>query len=91
MGWASISNGELLAAAEAEGFAILLTSDQNIPFQNNLEGRRIAVISITTNHWDTIRQTPERVQDACDGAGEGTYVTVQFPRSPKRRRPYPSL
>ena len=89
MGWAKISNGELLAAAEAAGFAILVTADQNIRFQQNMTGRQISVVSINSNHWDTIRAAPERVQAACDAADHAAYVVVQFPRPARRRRPYP--
>jgi hypothetical protein len=89
MGWAEISNGDLLAAAEAAGFAILVTADQSIPFQNNLSGRRIAIISLTTNHWDTVRPVTDRVQQACDAARNSGYVVVEFPTPPRRRRPRP--
>ncbi len=43
-GWDSLSNGELLKAAEEAGFDVLLTTDKNIQYQQNLTGRRIAVV-----------------------------------------------
>jgi predicted nuclease of predicted toxin-antitoxin system len=33
MGWAGIKNGELLNAAEREGFDVLITSDKGFPHQ----------------------------------------------------------
>jgi hypothetical protein len=41
---AGLSNGDLLSAAEALGFDVIVTVDQNFPFQQNLEGRRIALL-----------------------------------------------
>jgi hypothetical protein len=43
-GWDKISNGELLSKADAEGFEILLTTDKNIRYQQNLKGRKIAIV-----------------------------------------------
>ena len=55
MGWASIANGQLLDEAEKAGFDALVTSDQNFVFQQNLAGRNIAVVVLSTNTWPTIR------------------------------------
>ena len=38
-GWDRLVNGELIAAAEAAGFELLLTTDKNIRYQQNLTGR----------------------------------------------------
>ena len=43
-GWDKLRNGELLAAAEAAGFGLFLTTDKNIRCQQNLAGRKIAVV-----------------------------------------------
>jgi hypothetical protein len=51
MGWDALSNAVLLAAAEQAAFDIMVTSDQNIEHQQNLTGRRIALVVLTTNHW----------------------------------------
>lgn len=42
--WAGLKNGALLTAAEAAGFAILLTGDQNLQFQQNLAKRKLGVV-----------------------------------------------
>jgi predicted nuclease of predicted toxin-antitoxin system len=44
MGWAGLTNGKLLAAAEREGFGVFLTADKNIPHQQNISGRDFAMI-----------------------------------------------
>jgi hypothetical protein len=45
-GWSRLTNGELLASAEAAGFEVLLTTDKNIRYQQNLSGRKIAIVVI---------------------------------------------
>lgn len=47
-GWDRLSNGALLKAAEEAGFDLLLSTDKNIQYQQNLKGRRIAVVCFTT-------------------------------------------
>lgn len=89
LGWAGITNGRLLDAAEEAGFEILVTADRNIRAQQSLIGRRIAFVVLSTNHWVTIRDNAAPLIAACRGAGEATYVQVAFPRPPLRRRPPP--
>lgn len=43
-GWDTLGNGELLDAAEAAGFDVFLTTDRNIRYQQNLTGRKIAIV-----------------------------------------------
>ncbi|NJL01070.1 MAG: DUF5615 family PIN-like protein [Spirulinaceae cyanobacterium RM2_2_10] len=44
MGWSGKKNGELLRLMSQEGFTILLTTDQNLRYQQNLEQAGVAVI-----------------------------------------------
>ena len=48
-GWGSFTNGRLLILAEPE-FDLFLTADRNIQYQQNLRGRKIAVLMLSTNH-----------------------------------------
>lgn len=43
-GLAGLENGKLLLEAEAAGFEVLITVDQNIPDQQDLGSRRIALV-----------------------------------------------
>ena len=43
-GWAGKRNGELLSLAEQAGFQVFVSLDQGIEFQQNLQGRGVAVI-----------------------------------------------
>jgi hypothetical protein len=46
-GWSKLTNGDLLNAAEDAGFDVLLTTDQNIRYQQNLVGRKIAIVALS--------------------------------------------
>jgi predicted nuclease of predicted toxin-antitoxin system len=47
-GWTQLQNSELLNAAEAAGFEVLVTTDQNLRHQQNLRGRRLAIVVLST-------------------------------------------
>lgn len=87
-GWDGLSNGRLLAAAEAR-FDVLVTCDQNIVYQQNLSGRTIAIVAVSTNLWPVIKADPGRIRRAVETATTGSYQMVDYPRIALRRRPYP--
>ena len=61
-GWDTLSNGALLDAAEEAGFELLLTTDRRIRYQQNLRGRRIALVVLTgSTKWSGVRQHVERI------------------------------
>jgi len=88
---AGLGNGKLIAAAEEAGFEVLITADQNIRYQQNLSRRRIALVVLTTNHWDTIKPNGARLLPAVETASRGSYAVVAFPRPPLRRRRHPRM
>ena len=89
MGWAGITNGHLLDEAERAGFEIMVTADSNIKGQQRLVGRKIALVVLANNHWDTIRAAPDGIRQACDRATDGDYIIIDLPRPALRRRPFP--
>lgn len=84
-GWDRLANGELIAAAEAAGFELLLTSDKNIRYQQNLTERRIAFVVVGNQQWPTLRNYVERVAAAVDAATPGSYTEVDIPMMPRRK------
>ena len=78
-GWDRLLNGELISAAEAEGFDILLTTDKNIRYQQNLKERRIAFVVLGNQQWPVLRQYVERVLAAVNAAVPGSYSEVDVP------------
>jgi hypothetical protein len=88
MGWDRLTNGEPLAAAEGAGFDAMITADRNIRYQQNLIGRKIALIELTTTHWETIRDNFPKVLAAIMDAKAGSYVMVGLSRPHRVRRRY---
>ena len=63
-----LKNGELLDAAEAAGFDVLLTCDQNIRYQQNLRGRKLALVIFTSNLWPSVRNCGDAIEAAIENA-----------------------
>jgi len=80
-GWSTLKNGDLLLAAEEAGFEMLLTTDKNIRYQQNLSARRIAIIVLGRQQWPEVRPHIQRVVDAVDAAMPGSYAEVEIPGS----------
>jgi hypothetical protein len=79
-GWDTLSNGALLKAAEEAGFDVLLTTDRRMRHQQNLQGRRVALVVLTgTIRWSLVRQHAERVAAAVASATPGSYTEVEIP------------
>jgi len=78
-GWARLTNGDLLTAAEEAGFDLLLTTDKNMRYQQNLAGRKIAIAVLGRQQWPQLRPHIQLVVDAVNGATPGSYVEVDIP------------
>jgi hypothetical protein len=76
MGWSTLMNGELLAAAEAAGFTAVVTTDKNIRHQQSVAGRRFGILVLPTTDWSKIRRNATRVAEALGGLRAGTVVEV---------------
>ena len=76
LGWSTLQNGALIAAAEQRGFDILVTTDKNLQHQQNLTGRRLAVVVLSTTSWPRIRTGTTKILAALDSATRGSYVEV---------------
>jgi hypothetical protein len=77
-GWSSLSNGQLPSAAEDAGFNVMLTTDTNIRFQQNLTDRRIAIVAISPNRWTVIRERLPEISAAVEGAKAGEVLVVRL-------------
>jgi hypothetical protein len=78
-GWSQLKNGELLDSADKEGFAVPVTTDANLKYQQNLSSRRLAIVVLTTTSWPRIQHVADAVIAAVDGATTGSYVEVDIP------------
>ena len=77
-GWAGISNGGLVTAAENAGFEVLVTADQGLNYQQNLKGRKLALVVLSTNRNSLVVDNAPRIAAAIDVAVPGSFVYVEF-------------
>ena len=73
-GWGGIKNGDLLRPAEGE-FELFITSDQNIRYQQNLAGRQIAILELSTNDY-----RPHSKRGSIDSVGNCLNQPKEFRR-----------
>jgi hypothetical protein len=78
-GWGLMQNGELLRVAEVAGFEAVITTDQNLRYQQNFEGRHLAILVLLTTDWRLIRQHTDIVATAVAGLIPGAYIELPFP------------
>jgi hypothetical protein len=78
-GWEELSNGELIDVAEHAGFGLLVTTDKNIRYQQNLEARKIALVVLEHSQWPMVKLVAETIAAAVDAARPGSYVEVSVP------------
>ena len=79
LNWGTLKNGDFLSKAETAGFEILVTTDQNLRYQQNLSKRRIAIVVIGTTSWPRTKKGVAAVVDAVNGIELGGYVEVPIP------------
>lgn len=77
-GWDRLANGALLKAAE-DAFELLLSTDKTIRYQQNLKGRRIAIIILGNSTRPVVHRYIDRVIAAVNAATPGSYAEVDIP------------
>jgi predicted nuclease of predicted toxin-antitoxin system len=60
MGWTGLKNSELLQAAEDNGIEVFVTGDQTLAYEQNLTGRRLAIIALSAIQLPIIKQNLSR-------------------------------
>ena len=79
MGWSGISNGDLLDKAEHEGFQVFILADKNLRYQQNLSGRKIAILELWTNHRPTLEKHFAEIRAAVEKLSPGDYFILEIP------------
>ena len=64
------------AAAEAAGFEMLITTDQNLKDQQNLTGRRIAIVVLLSTSWPRMQPHLQRIKQTIDAVTVGKYIEI---------------
>ena len=78
-GWATLRNGDLLQAAEDAGFEVMITTDQNLQYQQNLSDRRVAIVVLNTTSWPRIRAATEVIASAVARCATERFIVITVP------------
>jgi hypothetical protein len=78
LGWSTLKNGELLAAAESNGFEVFVTTDTNLAYQQNLSNRKIAIVVLSTASWPRIQKSVAAIVSVIDAARPNSYQIVSI-------------
>ncbi len=78
-GWSTLKNGDLLAAAQREGFEVFVTTDRNLRYQLNPGVWTIAIVVLESTSWPRIQKAATAVKHAIDTALPASYKEVKIP------------
>jgi hypothetical protein len=78
-GWGELENGALLDAAEKAGFEVFVTADKNLSYQQNLSGRKIAIVVLGKGRWSLMKPHVAQIVAAVDAATPGSFAEVEIP------------
>jgi hypothetical protein len=79
-GWSELANGDLLDMAERDGYDLLVTTDRNLPYQQNLANRQIAIVVLLSTSWPRIQQNVDVIQNVIDTIVPGAYREIEIAR-----------
>ena len=78
-GWSGLKNGALLNAAEEAGFNLFITADQELSYQQNLTGREMALVVLSTNNWSLVKAHIAEILAAINAVTPGSFTEVAIP------------
>ena len=76
-GWAGVENGAIIERVDLR-FDVLLLADKNLRYQQNLTGRKIALVELPTNRWPLVKQMAHRIVRAVESAEPGSYTILEL-------------
>lgn len=76
LGWSSLKNGDLIRLAETQGFDVLVTTDSNLKYQQNLAGRKIAIVVLLSTSWPRIQQRTQLIAQRISGMSAGGFIEI---------------
>jgi len=77
MGWAKLSNGDLLSVAE-KSFEVFITTDQNLRYQQNLTGKQLAILVLPTTSWPEIQKHANKIANVVAALKPGDFIELSF-------------
>ena len=78
-GWDTLHNGDLLRRTANAGYDLFITADQNIQYQNYLPALGIRMITLTTNHRESIERKMNEIREAIAVSVPGQNAVVSIP------------
>jgi len=78
LGWQTLENGDLIAAAETERFDVIITTDQNLKYQQNLKDRTISIIVLSTTSWPRIRNNIKAISECLDNLQPSSFIEIKI-------------
>ena len=79
IGWHELENGQLMQQAEDASHDVLLSTDKNIRYQQNLSHRKIALVVLGNSQWPRVRLHLNEIAAAVNASLAGSYVEVPIP------------
>ena len=79
IGWHEMGNGELIQKAEQAGYEVLLSTDKNIRYQQNLTGRKIALVVLGNSQWPLVRLHLDKITATLNACKPGSYTEIEIP------------
>ena len=77
-GWSDLQNGNLIDAAEESDLEVVITTDQHLKYQQNLEGRNLAILVLPTTSWPKIQNHLPAISTAVNLLKPGDYRELDF-------------
>ena len=78
MGWSTLVNGDLLTAAESQ-FDVFVTTDHNLQYQQNLTGRRLAILVLPFANWPRLQKSLPTIASAIENLTPGAFLELTVP------------
>ena len=77
-GWSNLSNGDLLSAAEGASIELLVTTDHNLRYQQNLANRKLAVLVSPTTRWPVIQRHVPEIEAVVNSIRPGEFRELSW-------------
>lgn len=77
-GWSTLTNGDLLDTAERDGYDLLVRTDRNLRYQQNLTNRQIAIVVLLSTSWPRIQKHQDEIRNAIDTIVPGAYLEIEI-------------
>jgi len=79
LGWSTLTNGDLLSAAEDQNFEVFITTDKNLQYQQNLKSRKISIIVLSATSWPRISKVSMKIAAVIEQSAENSFTEIEIP------------